>query len=669
MSLTRFLLSRTPNTDDDGRDVSQRGLARVHGRVVYAIWRRPDSRACANNRHKVRNRSEPPEVLQEHRVVESQLMLLIEASSALLSSPDSVQVPQKILNIAKRFVQADAYAVWRKRPNSSEWTVVAVDGLSESYPRSVNESGNSGSRLPVALTVIEDVYNSPLVGFRASLYRSEGIRSMLTMPLSIHGEIAGTIVFYYRSPHRFTESEKRIATALGNLASAALGTAELYERQTALRRAAEIAERRAAFLARAGELLSSSLDYETTLRSIADLAVPFFADWCAVDMLDDSGVAERLAVRHIDPEKVRFAYEFSRRYPPREDDADQVALRTGKSLWFEEVPDSLIVERSRDEEHLRLIRQLGLKSVIVVPMLARGRTRGLLTFVNAESERRFTQADLETGEELARRAAIAVDNARLFDEVRAERARAEETNIALRRANSDLEQFAYSASHDLQEPLRMVSIYSQMLRKKFGGQLGPQGDQYIGYAVEGATRMEHLVRDLLAYTRSSTVPDEPVSPVDANAALEHALANLHAAIVQTGAEIICEPLPRVRMHSVHLEQVFQNLIGNAIKYRSAEPPRINVSAERRGPEWKFSVSDNGIGIAPQYKEQIFGIFKRLHTAAEFSGTGVGLAICQRIVERVGGRIWVESEPGRGSIFLFTVPDAKGGSGEEPAPVG
>ena len=375
-----------------------------------------------------------------------------------------------------------------------------------------------------------------------------------------------------------------------------------------------------------------------------------------MDILDEAGEVERLAVHHVDPDKVRFAYEFSSRYPPRDDDAARIALRTGKSLWMAEIPDALIIERARDEEHLLLIRELGIRSLIIAPIVSRGRTSGVISFVTAESGRKYERADLEMAEELARRAAIAFDNARLFEQVRAERSRTEESNLALRRANADLEQFAYSASHDLQEPLRMISIYSQLLKKKFGNQLGPEADQYIAYTIEGAIRMEHLVRDLLAYTRASSIPGEPEKEVDSNSAIDHALANLQAAIKQTGATVSRAELPKLKMHSVHLEQVFQNLIGNAIKYRSDQPPRIEVSAQRREGEWLFRVSDNGIGISPQYHQQIFGIFKRLHSSSEYAGTGVGLAICQRIVERAGGRIWVESDPGQGSSFWFTVPD-------------
>jgi PAS domain S-box-containing protein len=231
------------------------------------------------------------------------------------------------------------------------------------------------------------------------------------------------------------------------------------------------------------------------------------------------------------------------------------------------------------------------------------------------------------------------------------------TNTELRRANSDLEQFAYSASHDLQEPLRMVAIYSQMLRKRFGGQLGKDGDEFIEYTVQGARRMEQLVRDLLAYTGIAAGSGQQPPLTDAKEAFRGAVTSLGAAIAETGGTVEAGTLPQVRIHRVHLEQLLQNLISNGLKYRREEPPRIHVGAEQSGPEWVFSVSDNGIGIAPEYLQQIFGLFKRLHSAAEYAGTGIGLAICQRIVERHGGRIWAESREGEGSTFFFTLPVA------------
>jgi PAS domain S-box-containing protein len=242
----------------------------------------------------------------------------------------------------------------------------------------------------------------------------------------------------------------------------------------------------------------------------------------------------------------------------------------------------------------------------------------------------------------------------ITDQIRYQQA-LREANESLTRLNSDLEQFAYSASHDLQEPLRMVTIYAEMIQRKFGGTIGPTGDEYISYIVSGVARMEHLLRDLRAFTQASIIERDSAQSVDAGEAVAIALANLTTAVHESKASIAYGPLPRVQVPRFQLEQLFQNLIGNAIRYRSQEPPEIRVTAEQCGAEWKFSVRDNGIGIDPQYKEQIFGIFKRLHSQAEYPGTGMGLAICQRIVERAGGRIWVESEFGRGSTFLFTLP--------------
>lgn len=230
-----------------------------------------------------------------------------------------------------------------------------------------------------------------------------------------------------------------------------------------------------------------------------------------------------------------------------------------------------------------------------------------------------------------------------------------QANDALSRSNADLQQFVYSASHDLQEPLRMVSIYSELLKKEFGEKLGPDAAEYIGYTVQGALRMEQLLHDLRAYTLASTSAQEATEEIDARIVLDKALQNLETAIKDSGASISVGALPHVRLLGFQLEQIFQNLIGNAIRYRNNVPLRIEVAARLQEQYWLFSIQDNGIGIGPEYKEQVFELFKRLHSVAEYPGTGMGLAICKRIVERAGGRIWVESELGRGATFFFTIP--------------
>jgi PAS domain S-box-containing protein len=228
-----------------------------------------------------------------------------------------------------------------------------------------------------------------------------------------------------------------------------------------------------------------------------------------------------------------------------------------------------------------------------------------------------------------------------------------EANEDLRRANEDLEQFGYSASHDLQEPLRAIAIYSDVLAARYADRLDGQALEMLGFLKSGASRLGVLVRDLLAYTQVKNVDGR--QEADAMEAIAAALANLENAIEANSAQVLYGTLPPVRIHRIHLQQLFQNLIGNALKYRSARPPQISVEAKKQDQHWLFSVSDNGIGIDSQYKERIFGLFKRLHTGDEYSGTGIGLAICKRIVEQYRGRIWVESTPGEGSIFYFTIP--------------
>jgi len=230
------------------------------------------------------------------------------------------------------------------------------------------------------------------------------------------------------------------------------------------------------------------------------------------------------------------------------------------------------------------------------------------------------------------------------------RRRAEE----LARSNAELEQFAYVASHDLQEPLRMVASYVQLLEGRYRDKLDPKADKYFFYAIDGAKRMQSMIRDLLRYSRVGRV-DEPVQPVDCAKPLAAALSNLKLVIEETGARITVSRLPRTMGDPVQIAQLFQNLLENAIKFSRDGPPRVHVSCERKGEEWVVSISDNGIGIEPQHAEEIFQIFRRLNERESYSGTGIGLAITRKIVERHGGRIWVESSPGAGSTFRFTLP--------------
>ncbi len=252
----------------------------------------------------------------------------------------------------------------------------------------------------------------------------------------------------------------------------------------------------------------------------------------------------------------------------------------------------------------------------------------------------------------------AIQRALQEQQLRQQRHQAEETLAQkvkeLARTNQDLEQFAYVASHDLQEPLRMVAAYTQLLAEKYKGKLDEQADKYIHYAVDGATRMQTLVQDLLAFSRSGREGTE-MSATDCNTVVQQALLNLEAAVRDNAAQVNCGTLPAVHANSGQLRQVFQNLIANAMKFRKPEPPIVQIAARKHGEEWLFSVADNGIGISPDHLNDIFVIFHRLHTRDEYPGNGIGLAICKRIIERHGGRIWVESEKDRGTTFKFSLP--------------
>ncbi|PWU20629.1 MAG: hypothetical protein C5B50_03560 [Verrucomicrobia bacterium] len=242
-----------------------------------------------------------------------------------------------------------------------------------------------------------------------------------------------------------------------------------------------------------------------------------------------------------------------------------------------------------------------------------------------------------------------------------ERTRAEaqlrQASTDLQRSNTDLQQFAYVASHDLFEPLRMVASYLQLLTDRSRDKLDKPSQEFIGFAMDGARRMQALIKDLLAYARVDT-RGSPFERTDFEEVFQAAISNLQIAIEETKAAVAHEPLPTLVADRVQMTQVFQNLIGNAIKFHGSEPPRIEIGARREKEEWIFSVHDNGIGIDPKNFERIFAIFQRLHTRREYPGTGIGLSICKKIVERHGGRIWLESVLGKGATFYFSLPGEK-----------
>ncbi|WP_392482071.1 GAF domain-containing protein [Nostoc sp. C110] len=315
--------------------------------------------------------------------------------------------------------------------------------------------------------------------------------------------------------------------------------------------------------------------------------------------------------------------------------------------------------------HREFLQQFAVRANLVVPILVRDGIWGLLLAHQCAAPRKWNNFETELLQQLANQIGIALSQAQLLE-------KETQQSQELVRSNAELEQFAYVASHDLQEPLRMVTSYLQLLERRYKNQLDANADQFITYAVDGARRMQTLINDLLNYSRVST-RGQPFKLVDCDVILQRAIANLQIAIADNQAIVTYDSFPEVMADTTQLTQVFQNLIGNAIKFCQNQQPQIHIGVAKPNPnsdeeslnsipladEWLFSIRDNGIGLESQYAERIFIIFQRLHGRDKYPGTGIGLAICKKIIERHGGRIWVESKPGQGSTFYFTIPDRAG----------
>ena len=451
------------------------------------------------------------------------------------------------------------------------------------------------------------------------------------------------------------------------------------------------------FLAEASRVLASSLDYQTTLRAVSRLAVPALADWCAVDVLTLDGELERLSVEHVDPEKVRLAREIAARWPTPPDAPRGVAnvVRTGEPEMMSEIPDELLASLARDPEHLRVIRELGLRSYLCVPLTARGKVLGALTLVHAESGRRHGPADLALAEELARRAAVAIDNARLFGETEESRAQLEqqtseleeaqaEMEVAhdeLQRAYADLEErtreaerarqaadeanaaksaFLATMSHELRTPLNAIAGYTQLLEMGVHGPVTPAQHEALDKIRRNQTHLLGLINDVLNFARieAGQVQYE-LEEVPVDAALRAVKALVEPQIRGKGLAYSYrdgDGTVTVRADRERMEQVVLNLLSNAVKFTD-RGGRVELSWEADGPVVHVHVRDTGRGIPPDRLDAIFEPFVQvdptLTRAAE--GTGLGLAISRDLARAMKGDLTARSVPGEGSVFTLTLP--------------
>ena len=592
--------------------------------------------------------------LNLHRSVEERLGLLVEASGVLLGSLSLEAVQPAILDLSRRLISADAYAIWRLDTDTDTWSIVTSAGMSKSYyEQTIRGEGQKQHVLDEPI-VAEDVTQLPLLAMRRELYEAEGIKSLLAVPLLIHGRPSGTLTLYYRRPYKFSRTEVRVASALANLSGSAISTAELYEAQSRVRAEAEEADRRSKFLAEASTLLASSLDYETTLAKVAQLVVPGLADWCAVDMSGEGGAIVRLAVAHADPAKVQWAEELASRYPVAPDSPHGVpnVLRTGKSELYPNIPDEMLVAGAIDDEHLQLMREIGFTSAMVVPLSVQGKVLGAITFVTSESGRHYGHSDLAFAEDLARRAAAAIENARLYRAAQEARRLAEDSNRLK-------DEFLATVSHELRTPLTAVLGWTHLLRT---GHLDEQASTRALETIERNARSQNqLIEDLLDVSRIITGKLRlDVRPVDPASFIDSAIEAVRPAaeakairlqkVMDTGVSAISGDPDR-------LQQVVWNLLSNAIKF-TPKGGRVQVRLERVNSHIEIAVTDTGGGIMPEFLPYVFDRFRQADGTytRQHGGLGLGLSIVRHLVELHGGTVEASSNgEGQGATFTVKLP--------------
>ena len=704
--------------------------------------------------------------LERSRAMEETLAALVETSASLTGTLESADVLASILEAARRLVPADASAIWRFDANSDRWQIVSCSGISTAFQQASVRVLEQAKRVPDFPVIAEDVFASPALSQRAEAFRAEGIRSLLGVPLRIHGAVCGSLVFYYRHRRSFSENEVRIATAVANMSAAAISSHELFSAQTRLCRVAQESEQRfarfmqhfpglawikdaqgryvyandaatrafrkgrdelygqtddevfppdtaaqfkandqralagpagvqtvetlehedgvvhysivskfpiprevdsgalvggmaiditerrraemdARFLSSASAALAALVDYESALQNVARLAVPAFADWCAVDMLDADGALRRLAVAHVDPAKVQVAHELHRRYPPDPEAFYGVwnILRTGQSELTSEISDEMLVATISDAEHLSTLRQLGLKSYMAVPLSIRGKPLGVMTFIAAESGRRYDANDLAMAEDLAHRSAIAIENARLYQ--------------TLTEADQRKNEFLALLGHELRNPLAPIRNSLHVLRL-------PGADAAITERAQAMMerQIEQLVRlvdDLLDVSRimrgKVELRREPIELATVVArAVETSQPLIDAEAHRLTVSVAPDPL-WVHGDLVRLAQVISNLLNNAAKY-TERGGEIFIGAERAGDEAVIRVRDTGIGIPRDALPRLFDMFYQAdrRTKESQGGLGIGLSLVQRLVELHGGAVEAHSA-GRnaGSEFIIRLP--------------
>jgi signal transduction histidine kinase len=574
--------------------------------------------------------------------LQPRLLALIAKAGALLGSPRAEDILSAILKISNELVSADGYAVWRLDPARNIWHVASHAGVSSEFASAMISTFQGQPAAPVpSLDPIaaENVAEMPLLQARRDAYAREGIRSMLAIPVVVHDEATASLVFYYRTTHAFPADEIEVARALGNLAGAALRTADLHDHQ-------RHSEEQALFIARAASALSASLDYQQTLKTVAQLAVPHIADWCAVHMVGRSGTIEFLAVAHVDPLRAALAEEYQRKYPPAPDAPTGLpnVIRTGESERLSHLTDEMIVASVTDTERLAAVRQLGVTSYMIVPLRTRQVVVGAITFVSAESGRQYTEPDLRFAETVADRAAVAIDNAWAYEEART--------------ANQLKDEFLATLSHELRTPLNAMVGYARMLRT---GVVPPQRQAAAFEVIErnGAT-LAQMVEEILDVSRIvSGKLRLTLGPVSLPQLVADAVGTVTPAAQAKNIQIEANVDGTAMLYGDYdrLQQVLWNLLTNAVKFTPGGG-HVQLAALAVDRAVEIVVSDDGPGIEAAFLPHVFDRFRQadVRFTRELSGLGLGLSIARSIVEMHGGTIQVESPgTGKGATFRVRLP--------------
>jgi len=483
-------------------------------------------------------------------------------------------------------------------------------------------------------------------------------------PLKIVEEEAIIVISAIRDITKQKETEAQIRKLNENLEHLIIErTSELelaLKKEKAARIEMDQNQLRLTFLNKASNMLASSLDYSETLKNLANMVTPEIADWCAIDEVEEDGTVMRIVVEHVDPEKISLAYELQQKYPsdPSVPGGIHEVIRTHAPELYPCIPDEQLESLAHNQEHLRLMHELGIRSVIIVPLLNRDKIYGVLTLGLSDSGRLFDENDLEFAKELARRASLAIENAKLYKEMQDSNAELElrvaQRTTELEAINKELEAFSYSVSHDLRAPLRSIDGFSNKILKDYSTLFDDQGKDYFNRVVIASRHMGHLIDDLIKLARISRI-DMNKEEINLSAMAQSIISELKESNPERTANIYIQDDMIITGDRNLLYVALHNLLGNAWKYsKNKSETVIEFSTIQKDGQIVYFIRDNGAGFDMRYVDKLFGAFQRLHNLSEFEGTGIGLATVLRIIRRHHGTIWTESEVDKGTTFFFTL---------------